>query len=72
VSEVIHNESGHQNRKLSEQCDCGVFIASAGNNASDPEMWFTVMEAFFTNLRFTNSQKRYRFVISALPSCYAN
>lgn len=41
-------------------------------NATDPEMWFAVMEAYFTKARVVDNQQRYLFVVSALPPRYAN
>jgi len=33
-------------------------------NASDPEMWFAVVEAYFTKARVTDNQQRYLDVVS--------
>jgi hypothetical protein len=41
-------------------------------NASDPEMWFAVAEAYFTKARITDSQQRYLDVVSSLPPRYAS
>jgi hypothetical protein len=41
-------------------------------NASDPEMWFAVVEAYFTKARITDSQQRYLDVVSSLPPRYAS
>jgi hypothetical protein len=41
-------------------------------NATDPEMWFTLIEAYFTKVRVEDSQQRYLDVVSALPLRYAN
>jgi hypothetical protein len=37
-------------------------------NASDPEMWFTVVEAHFSKARVTDEQQRYLDVVSSLPT----
>jgi hypothetical protein len=39
---------------------------------TDPEMWFAVMEVYFTKACVVDNQQRYLFVISALPPRYAN
>ena len=36
-------------------------------NASDPEMRFAVIEAYFTKARVTDSHKRYLDDVSSLP-----
>ena len=41
-------------------------------NASDPEMWFAVIKAYFTKTRVTDSQQLYLDVVSSLPPRYAN
>ena len=41
-------------------------------NAADPEMWFAVVEAYFTKARVTDSQQRYLDVVSSLPPRYAS
>ena len=41
-------------------------------NASDPEMWFAVVEAYFTKARITDDQQRYLDVVSSLPPHYAS
>ena len=41
-------------------------------NASDPEMWFAVLEAYFTKARITDNQQRYLDVVSSLPPRYAS
>lgn len=41
-------------------------------NASDPEMWFAVVEAYFTKLKIDDTQQRYLDVLSCLPPRYAN
>jgi hypothetical protein len=41
-------------------------------NASDPEMWFAVVEAYFTKARITDNQQRYLDVVSSLPPRYAS
>ena len=41
-------------------------------NASDPEMWFVVVEAYFTKVRITDDQQRYLDVVSSLPPRYAS
>ena len=41
-------------------------------NASDPEMWFAVVEAYFTKAHVSDSQQRFLDVVSSLPPRYAN
>ena len=41
-------------------------------NASDTEMWFAVVEAYFTKAHITDCQERYLDVVSSLPPRYAN
>ena len=41
-------------------------------NASDPEMWFAVVEAYFTKARVTDNQQHYLVVVSSLPPRYAS
>ena len=41
-------------------------------NASDPEMWFAVVEAYFTQARITDNQQLYLDVVSSLPPRYAS
>jgi hypothetical protein len=41
-------------------------------NASDPEMWFAVIEVYFTKARVTDSQQRYLDVVSSLTPRYEN
>jgi hypothetical protein len=41
-------------------------------NASDPEMWFAVVEAHFSKACVTDEQQRYLDVVSSLPNRYAN
>ena len=41
-------------------------------NASDPEMWFAVVEAYFTQARITDNKQRYLYVVSSLPPRYAS
>ena len=40
-------------------------------NASDPEMWFAVVEAYFSKARVMDVQQRYLDVMSSLPPRYA-
>ena len=40
-------------------------------NASDPEMWFAVVEAYFSKARIMDVQQRYLDVVSSLPPRYA-
>ena len=40
-------------------------------NASDPEIWFAVVEAYFSKPRVMDAQQRYLDVVSSLPPCYA-
>jgi hypothetical protein len=40
-------------------------------NASDSEMWFAVVEAYFTKSRVMDVQQRYLDVVSSLPPRYA-
>jgi hypothetical protein len=40
-------------------------------NASDPEMWFAVVEAYFSKARFMDEKQRYLDVVSSLPPRYA-
>jgi hypothetical protein len=41
-------------------------------NASDPEMWFAVVEAYFSKARVMDEQRRYLDVVSSLPPRYAS
>jgi predicted transposase len=41
-------------------------------NASDPEMWFAVLEAYFSKARVTDKQQQYVDVVSSLTTRYAN
>ena len=41
-------------------------------NASNPEMWFAVVEAYFTKVSITDDQQRYLDVVSSLPPSYAS
>jgi hypothetical protein len=41
-------------------------------NASDPEMWFAVVEAYFSKARVMDEQQRYLDVVSSLPPRYAS
>jgi hypothetical protein len=41
-------------------------------NASDPEMWFAVVEAYFSKARVTDEQQRYLDMVPSLPPRYAN
>jgi hypothetical protein len=41
-------------------------------NASGPEMWFAVIEAYFTKARVTDSQQGYLDIVSSLPPRHAN
>ena len=39
-------------------------------NASDPEMWFAVVETYFTKAHITDCQQSYLDVVSSLPPRY--
>jgi hypothetical protein len=41
-------------------------------NGSDPEMWFAIVEAYFSSACVTSEQQRYLGVVAALPPHYAN
>lgn len=41
-------------------------------NASDPEMWFAVVEAYFSKAQVRDEQQRYLDVLSSLPPRYAS
>lgn len=41
-------------------------------SASDPEMWFAVVEAYFTKAHITDRQQCYLDVVSSLPPRYAS
>jgi len=41
-------------------------------NASDPEMWFAVVEAYFSKAHVMDEQQRYLDVVSSLPPRYAS
>ena len=38
---------------------------------SDPEMWFAVVEAYFSKAHVVIAQQRYLYVVSSLPPRYA-
>jgi hypothetical protein len=40
-------------------------------NAADPEMWFAIVEAYFSKARVIDEQQRYLDVVSSLPPRYA-
>jgi hypothetical protein len=41
-------------------------------NASDPEMWFAVVEAYFSKAHVVDEQQRYLDVVSSLPPRFAS
>jgi hypothetical protein len=41
-------------------------------NASEPEMWFSVVETHFSKAQVTDEQQRYLDVVSLLPNRYAD
>jgi hypothetical protein len=40
-------------------------------NAADPEMWFAIVEAYFSKARIVDEQQRYLDVVSSLPPRFA-